>query len=57
VGSYWGSKGAKRLVCPIQSIGLQKLHAETLSPSGHSVEERHLVERKRFDEGAPFVGL
>jgi hypothetical protein len=35
------SRGAKRLV---QSISLEKLLAETLSPSGPSMEERHIVE-------------
>jgi hypothetical protein len=49
--------GVKRLVHLVQSIGLEKLHAETLSPPGACVEEWHLVEVKHLIEGVPSVGL
>jgi hypothetical protein len=43
-GLYKVSEGIKRLVVPVQFVGLEKLHAENLLASGPYVEESHHVE-------------
>jgi hypothetical protein len=54
---YHGRDEAKRLVCPVQSISFEKLHAGTLSPSGLSVEKHHLAEPHKPSQLHQHLGL
>jgi hypothetical protein len=48
---------AKKLVCPVQSIGLEMFHPEIVSLSGPIVEECHPAERKYLAEPPQILQL